>query len=214
LLINFEFILLFKDFSFNFKFFINTIIKSFIISDWVNRASKKYETFSLINDLFEKFQIYKKQTNNSRNFENESNPNQVGVVDIIEKNENNNLNEKANLHVRNKSIYRISKDYQINEEETEADYTLKREICDLIGINLHQNYENKYIIDLSKYNNKVKKGNPEFVSFGLLDIDPKFNIKSYQCFNYSKLYNRYLAEVKKYYYLILGKRKRISKSKQ
>lgn len=107
-------------------------------------------------------------------------------------NENSN-NDKTNVHARNKSVV---KSKEIQEDEIEGEFCLKREIIDLIEIDSHQNYENKYIIDLSKYNNKVKKTYPEFISYSLLDIDPKINIKSYQNFNYVKLYNRYLAEVK------------------
>jgi hypothetical protein len=106
----------------------------------------------------------------------------------------NNIPEKPS-HLRNKSFYIKSKEVAVQEDETEGEFALKKDIIDLIEINLHRNYENKYIIDLSRYNNKVKKSNPEFISYGLLDIDPKINIKSYQNFNYMKLYNRYLSEV-------------------
>lgn len=106
----------------------------------------------------------------------------------------NNIPERQS-NLRNKSVYIKTKEVNFQEDETEGEFYLKKDIIDLIEINLHQNYENKYIIDLSRYNNKVKKSNPEFITYGLLDIDPKINIKSYQNFNYMKLYNRYLSEV-------------------
>jgi hypothetical protein len=110
--------------------------------------------------------------------------------EIISNEHADEISERTN-HLRTKSVYFKHKE----EEETEGEFALKKDIIDLIEIKLHQNYENKYIIDLSKYNNKVKKSNPEFITYGLLDIDPKINIKSYQNFNYQKLYNRYLSEV-------------------
>jgi len=169
-----------------------------MFSDWVNKASQKYETYSLINDLFEKFQIYKKP---KKQLISELDDN-LTIVD--EKNESVLINEnsnsdKTNFHGKNKSGIKSKEIFQ--DDEMEGDFCLKKEIIDLIEIDSHQNYENKYIIDLSKYNNKIKKSYPEFISYSLLDIDPKINIKSYQNFNYVKLYNRYLTEVNKNYFI-------------
>ena len=176
----------------------------------MSRASKKYEKYSLITDLFEKYKSYKKQNNL---FINVSDPENNALVnqDSNDAFLNNNIyldlqntkseiinNEKNNTANKVRSILKPKGSININnlnDEESENEFSVKKEIIDLVEIDLFQNNENKYIFDLSKYNKKVKKSVPEFVTFGLLDIDPKINIKSYQNFNYNKLYNRYVFEV-------------------
>ncbi len=143
-----------------------------IFREWVSRASKKYETYSLINDLYEKYEAHLQQ--------NKMKENELSKSIIM------------NDSKRKFSARKQSGSFIQNHEENENEFYLKKEIIDLIGITKYQNSNNKYIFDLSKYNKIVKKPNPQFITFGLLDIDPKINIKSYQNFNYSKLYSRYL----------------------
>lgn len=149
----------------------------------------------MINDLFDKYQANKK---NKINNQLQETNNKIQNAKINEPLFSTEITERPS-HLRTKSVYFKNRE----EDEIEGEFALKKDIIDLIEINLHHNYENKYIIDLYKYNSKVKKSNPEFITYGLLDIDPKINIKSYQNFNYTKLYNRYLSEVK-YLLMILN----------
>lgn len=144
--------------------------------------------------MFDKYQSYKKHKINYHP-ESKREINAENTNEIAFEADKYVTNSERLSYPRNKSVYIKSKDVVAHEDEKEGEFALKKDIIDLIEINLHQNYENKYIIDLSKYNSKVKKSNPEFITYGLLDIDPKINIKSYQNFNYMKLYNRYLSEV-------------------
>lgn len=151
---------------FQFLFIVLFLIKSF--RNWVSLATRKYETYSLIGDLYEKYENYLSKKDK----------------------------ENFGIKVYNEFNNVISNNNNINKENNnDSGYQLKKEVIDLIRISKYKNYKNRYIINLSYYNkNKLKIDNDisSFISFGQLDIDPKINIKNYQEFNYGKLYLRYI----------------------
>lgn len=162
-----------------------------------------------MNDIYRKF-IAQKASNNfpeielsekcSTNDVNTKKP--IGIIDQVP------LQEKKSA--KKNPLYKGSNyvTYEDNENNANISNTnnsssgininemiLKKEITELLNIELYENNQHKYILDLSRYNRRVKKTFPDFLSFGMLDIDPKTNIKSYQNFNYIGLYNNYLIEV-------------------